>query len=89
MNLKALVFNQQRSIQTNSGKSIESVVSFIYFGSEINSTEMYVKNCIAKAWSALNKKNVIWKSDVPDKLKRLSSLATAKMVLMYGESDGH
>ena len=48
-------FNQEGTIKTKTGKSIEAVENFIYLGSESNSTEKELKICIAKAWAALNK----------------------------------
>ena len=59
---KFISFNQQGSIQTVSGESTELVESFIYLGSEINSTKKDMKIRIAKAWTALNKMDTIWKS---------------------------
>lgn len=76
-------FNQQFSIQTVSGKSIKAVESFTYLGSEINPTEN-VKNHIDKPWTALNKIDVISKSDLPDKRKGKLFQATVEGVLIYG-----
>ena len=59
---KFIGFNQQGSIQTVPGESIELVESFIYLGSEINSTKKDMEILIAKAWTALNKMDTIWKS---------------------------
>ena len=69
MNLKTnfISFNQQGSIQTVSGGSTESVESFTYLGSEINSTEKDKKIRIAKAWTALNKMNTVWKSALSER----------------------
>ena len=77
-------FNQQGTIQTTSGETIKSVESFTYLGSEISSTQNDMKIRIAKAWAALNKMDIVWKSDLPDDLKRSFFRATVESVLMYG-----
>ena len=78
--------NQQGSIQTVSGESIESVESFTYLGSKINSTEKDKKIRIAKARTALNRMDTVWKSALSDILKRSLYLASVESVLMYGVS---
>ena len=77
-------FNQEGTIKTKSGNSIKAVENFIYLGSESNSTEKELKICIDKAWAALNKMNSVWKSNLPDKLKREFFRATVEQVLLYG-----
>ena len=76
--------NIKCTIKTKSGNSIKSVESFIYLGSEINSTEKDFKIRIAKAWAALNKMNTVQKSNLSDKLKRAFFRATVESVLLYG-----
>ena len=60
--------------------------SFTYLGSEIISTEKDKKIRIAKAWTALNKMDTVWKSALSDILKRSLYLASVESVLMYGVS---
>lgn len=56
--------------KTVSGESILSLVEYLsYHGREINSTEKKANIRIGKAEAALNKANVIWKSDLPDPCK--------------------
>ena len=57
---------------------------FKYLGSYIASIEKDVKVRLAKAWTALNGMNKIWKSTLPDKLKRNCFRATVESVLVYG-----
>ena len=71
-------------IQTIAGEQLKAVDSFTYLGSEIISTEKDVKIRKAKAWIALNKMDVVWKSVLPDDLKRSFFRATVESVLMYG-----
>ena len=77
-------FNQEGTIKTKAGNSIKAVENFIYLGSESNSTEKELKIRIAKAWAALNKMNSVWKSNLPNKLKREFFRATVEKVLLYG-----
>ena len=81
---KHISFDQQGTIQTNSGEPIKAVESFTYLGSEINSTKQDVKIRIAKAWTALNKMDIVWKSDLSKDLKRSFFRATVESVMMYG-----
>ena len=57
---------------------------FNYLGSLIASTEHGVNNRLGKAWTALNGMNNIWKSNLPDHLKRNFFRATVESVLVYG-----
>ena len=79
-------FNQEGTINTLMGKALESVISFVYLGSNIASTEKDVTIRIAKAWGALDGLNVIWKSSLPDQLKRDFFRAVVESVLLYGSN---
>ena len=57
---------------------------FNYLGSFIASTEQDVNIRLGKAWAALNGMNNIWKSNLPDQLKRNFFRATVESVLVYG-----
>ena len=41
---------------------------WVDFGSNISSTESNVKILIGKAWAAIDRLSIIWKSDLPDKI---------------------
>ena len=58
------------TINSINGKIISKVENVNYIGSCIGSTEKDIQIRIAKAWSALNSMQAIWKSKMPDKLKR-------------------
>lgn len=60
--------NQQSSIQNVSGESIKSIKSFTYLGSETNFIEKGVEIRIDKACTALEKMDLIWKSNLSDNL---------------------
>ena len=53
-----------------SGDKIKQVEDFKYLGSYIASTEHDVHGRLGKVWDALNQLDKIWKSNLPDNLKR-------------------
>ena len=72
--------------ETVLGESRESLESFTNLGSEISSTKKDMKIRIAKAWTALNIMDTMWKSVLSDNLKQSFFHATVESVLMYGAS---
>ena len=46
------------------------VDKFTYLGSSISSTEKDIDTRLTKAWKAINRLSMIWKSDLTDKIKR-------------------
>ena len=66
------------------GKNIKEVSDIKYIGSYIQSTEKYINIRLAKSWAALNEMNSIWKSRLPDNMKRHFFRATVESVLIYG-----
>ena len=67
-----------------SGKKIKQVADFKCLGSYIASTEQDVNIRLGKAWGALNQLDKIWKSNLPDNLKRNFFWAAVESVLVYG-----
>ena len=63
-------FNQRGDISTLNGSSLKLVDKFIYRGSNVSSTEKDVNTRRAKAWTAIDRLSVIWKTDLTDKIKR-------------------
>ena len=55
-----------------------------YLGSYIGTTEQDVNIRIAKAWAAVNSMNNIWKSNLPNQLKKNFFRAIVETVLVYG-----
>ena len=58
------------AISTQSGKPLKLVDKFTYLGSYISSMENNVSIRLAKAWNAIDKFSIIWKSDVSDWILR-------------------
>ena len=57
---------------------------FTYLGSCVSSTEKDIDMQLTKAWAAINKLSIIWKSDLTDKMKRSFSQAAVMSVQLYG-----
>ena len=57
---------------------------FTYLGSSVSSTEKDIDMRIMKAWTAINKLSIIWKSDLTDKMKRSFFQAVVMLILLYG-----
>ena len=65
-----MCFNQTGNISILNGIPLKLVAKFTYQGSSISSTEIDINTWLAKAWTAIDKLSVIWKSDLTDKMKR-------------------
>ena len=46
------------------------VDKFPYLGSSVSSTEKDINRRLTKAWTAIDKLSIIWKSDLTDEMKR-------------------
>ena len=65
---------------------IKQVLDFVYLGSHAQSSEKDINTRIPKSWAALNKLTCIWKSNLPDNLKRSFFKAVVESVLLYGST---
>ena len=65
-----MCFNQAGDISTLDGTSLKLVDKFTYLGSNVSSTEKYIDTQLTKAWTAIDKLSIIWKSNLTDKMKR-------------------
>ena len=68
-----MCFNQRGDISTLKGGSLKLVDKFTYLGSSASSTEKDINTRLAKAWTAINRLLVVWKSDLTDKIKCIFS----------------
>ena len=53
-------------------------------GSSISITEIDIDTWLAKAWTAIDRLSVIWKSDLTDKMKHSFFQAAVMSILLYG-----
>ena len=77
-------FKQKRAISILRVKPLRLVDKFTHLGSSISSTERSVNICLSKAWSAIDRLSIIWKSHLPVQIKRNFFQAVAESILLYG-----
>ena len=79
-----MCYNQTGDISTLEGIPLKLVDKFTYLGSSVESTEKDIETRLAKAWTAINRLSIIWKSDLTDKMKRSFFQAAVTSILLYG-----
>ena len=79
-----MCFNQRGDITTQNGSFLKLIDKFTYLGSSVSSTETDINMRLAKAWTAIGRLSVIWKSDLIDKMKRSLFQAAVESILLYG-----
>ena len=79
-----ICFNQTGDISTLEGTSLKLVDKFTFLGSSVSSTEKDIDTRLTKAWTAIDKLSIIWKSDLTDKMKRSFFQAAVVSILLYG-----
>ena len=57
---------------------------YSYLGSSVSSTENDINTRLAKAWSAIDRLSVIWKSNLTDEIKRNFFQVAVVSLLLYG-----
>ena len=77
-------YNQTGDISTLDGTSLKLVDKFTYLGSSVSSTEKDIDTRLTKAWTAIYRISIIWKSDLTDKMKRSFFQAAVVSILLYG-----
>ena len=79
-----MCFNQAGNISTLDGTSLKLVDKFTYQGSSVSSTEKDIDTRLTKAWTAIDKLSIIWKSDLTDKMKCSFFQAAIVSILLCG-----
>ena len=79
-----MCFNQTGDFSTRGGSSLKLVDKFTYLGSSVSSTEKDIDTRLTKAWTAIDRLSVIWKSDLTDKMKRSFFQVVVMSILLYG-----
>ena len=77
-------FNQTGNISTLNSCALKLVDKFTYLGSSVLSTKTDINTWLAKAWTAIDRLSVVWKSDLTDKMKRSFFQAAVVSILLYG-----
>ena len=79
-----MCYNQTGNIATLDGASLKLVDKFTYLGSSVSSTDKDIDTRLRKAWTAIDRLSIIWKSDLTDKMKRSFFQAAVVSILLYG-----
>ena len=78
-----MCYNQTGDISTLEGTPLKLVDKFTYLGSSVESTEKDIETRLTKAWTAINRLSIIWKSDLTDKMKRSFFQAAVTAIWMH------
>ena len=79
-----MCYNQTGDISTLDGTSLKLVNKFTYLGSSISSTEKDIDTQLTKAWTAIDRLLIIWKSNLTNKMKCSFFQAAVMSILLYG-----
>ena len=79
-----MCFNQKGDISILDGTSQKLVDKFTYLGSSVSSTEKDIDTQLTKAWTAIDRLSIIWKSNLSDKMKCSFFQAVVVSILLYG-----
>ena len=77
-------YNQTGNISTLDGTPPKLVDKFPYLGSNVSSTEKDIHIRLTKAWTAIDRLSIIWKSDLTNKMKCSFFQAAVVLILLYG-----
>ena len=79
-----MCYNQTSDITTLDRASLKLVDKFTCLGSSVSSTEKDIDTRLTKAWTAIDRLSIIWKSDLTDKMKRSFFQAAVVSIVLYG-----
>ena len=77
-------YNPTGEISTQDGISLKLVDKFPYLGNSVSSTEKDIGTRLTKAWTAIDRLSIRWKSDLTDKMKRSFFQAAVVSILLHG-----
>ena len=81
-----MCFNQRGDISALNGGSLKLFYKFTYLVSSVLFTGNDIITRLAKAWAAIDRLSVIWKSDLTDKIKHICFLAAVVSIPLYGRT---
>ena len=79
-----MCFNKRGNISTLKGRPLKLMDNFPHLGSSVLSTGTDINKQLTKAWTAIDRLLVIWKSDLTDKIKCSFFKAAVVLILLYG-----
>ena len=78
-----MCYNQTGDISTLEGTLLKLADEFTYLGTSVSSIERDIDTRITKAWKAMDRLSIIWKSDLTDKMKCSVFQAVVVSILLY------
>ena len=78
-----MCFNQTCDISTLDGTSLKLVDKFTFLGSSVSTIKKDIESRLTKAWTAIDRLSIIWKSDLTDEMKRSFFQAAVVSILLY------
>ena len=78
-----IILSTSNDISTLDGTSLKLVDKFTYLGSSVSSTEKDIDTRLMKAWTAIDRRSIIWKSNLTNKMKRSFFQAAVVLILLY------
>ena len=82
--MEYMCYNQTGDILTLDGTPLKLVQKFTYLGCNVSSTEKDIDTQLTKAWTAIDRLSILWKSDMTDKMKRSFFQEAVVSILLYG-----
>ena len=79
-----MCYNQTGDISTLDGTPLKLVDKFTYLVSSVASTDKDIDTRLTKAWTAINRLSIIWKSNLTNKMKRSFFQAAVTSIQLYG-----
>ena len=79
-----MCYNQTGDTTTLDRTPLKLVDKFPYLGSSVSSTEKDIDTRLTKAWKAIGRLSIIWKSDLTDKMKRSFFETAVVSIRLYG-----
>ena len=79
-----MCYNQTGDISTLDRTPLKLVDKFTNLGSSVSSTEKDIDTRLTKAWTAIDRLSILWKSEMTDKMKRSFFQAAVVSILLYG-----
>ena len=79
-----MCFYKKCDVSTLNDSSLKLVDKFPYLGSCFLSTDNDINMQLAKAWTAVDRLSIIWKSDISDKIECNFFQDPVVSVLLYG-----
>ena len=81
-----MCYNQTGDISTLDRTPLKLVDKFTYLGSSVSSTEKDINTWLTKAWTAIDRLSIIWKSDLTNKMKCSFFQEAVISILLYGST---